>query len=156
MKKLFLILAVLMISVGMSINAQKVMKVSKNDYSVKFNVESTDVISEDGINVIKIFDLSNKVKVQYYTIPVAIDTVLMPADLTTHYIPVTLEGSWNRGNTWTTISTVNFYGTADTTFNFQDVSTGTSAERLRVKLNGADGDSINVQLVDLDARFLNK
>ena len=156
MKRLFSTLAVLTLSFGMLLSAQELMKVNSTDHSVKFNVEASDVISVDDMNVIKIFDLSSKVKVQYYTIPVAIDTVLMPAELTTHKIPVTLDGSWDRGKSWTTITTVDFYGTADTTFNFQDVSTGTSAERLRVKLNGADGDSINVQLVDLNARFLDK
>jgi len=153
-KTLLTILMSLLFAVA--INAQDVLRIPNNSYLVKFPVLTTDVVTEDGDIVEKIFDIGRKTDIQFYTISLDIDTTARAAELMNHKIPVTLEGSWDNGSTYSAISTVNFYGTADTTFVFQDISTGTTAPLLKVKLNGADADSVSVQLIGLYGRFINK
>jgi hypothetical protein len=154
MKKLILSLAIIVLAVG-SLFAQPEIKLGHSSGWEQFPVLASDTIKNDGENIEKIFNLNAKSTIQYYKIFVDIDTVLTPAVLTTHNIPVYLQESFN-GVDYVTIDTTSFYGTADTTFTIADISTGTIAPYLKVKLDGTDGDSLNVQLMKMVGRFVNK
>jgi len=155
MKKLFLLLLIAALSVGL-LNAQSnVERVGISSGWNQFPVIATDIIDADGENIEKIFDLGSKTKIQYYTIFLDIDTVLIPSTVASHYIPVTLQESYDGVN-YTVLSTVNYYCSADTTFTIADLSTGSLAPYLKVKLDGTDGDSVNVQLMKVVGKFVNK
>jgi len=157
MKKILTLLAALILSAGIAVNAQQreVLTVVNGAHLVKFAVDPLDVIDADGETVIKVFDLNKKNKVQYYTIPVYMDSVAHPGTLS-HPIAVLLQQSFDN-ETWATVTTKSYYAsTSDTTFNFQDISTGTSAPWLRVKFGGAEGDSVNINVQDVWGRFLDK
>jgi len=157
MRKLFIFIATLILSAGLSLSAQKLtqVRVEDGEHNVKFPVVATDVLDSDGETIAKMFDLSRKASVQYYTVPVYVDSSAHPGTLG-HYVPILLQQSFDKV-TWATITTVNYYATtSDTTFNFQDVSTGISAPYLRVYFNGSDADSVNIKVTGVYGRFLNK
>jgi hypothetical protein len=101
-----------------------------------------------------IFDLSEKAGLYLYTIAVDIDTVDINGALTEIAGKCTLEKSYDK-NTWTVVSTVNYYAEADTFFLHQDVSTGLDAPYLKVK-NLLQQDSTSLMLMGIDAKFTAK
>jgi len=158
MKKILTLLAVLVFAAGMALQAQQkaILRVADGQHLVKFPVVAADVIDADSETVIKKFDLSRKTKVQYYTIPVYVDSTAHPASDSSEYIPVVLQASYDDV-TWTPLDTVDYYAIdGDTAFNFQDISTGTSAPFLRLYFDGSEGDSVNVTVSGVYGRFLDK
>jgi hypothetical protein len=158
MRKIFTLLAVLVVAAGFALNAQQkaTVRVADNDYLVKFPVLSTDVMNDSASYIYKVFDLSNKKKVQYYTIPVYVDTTSHDAVDSTEYAVILLQESFDNV-TWANLDTANYYGIAgDSTFNFQDITTGTSAPWMRVKFGPLTSDSVNISVDQVWGRFLNK
>lgn len=158
MKKILSLFAVLVLSAGIALSAQQKdqLRVEKGQHLVKFKVNSLDVIDADGETVIKVFDLNKKDKVQYYTIPVYMDSVNHPGVDSSEYITILLQESFDN-STWATLTTKTYHAVAgDTTFNFQDISTGTSAPWVRVKFGGSEGDSVQINVQDVWGRFLDK
>jgi hypothetical protein len=159
MKKILTLLAVLVVTAGFALNGQgraATVKVPNATHLIKFPVVASDILDADGEVIYKIFDLGGKTKVQYYTIPVVLDSVDRPGLDGSELITVTLQESFDNVN-WADLDTATYGATqADTTFNFQDLSTGTSAPLLRVKLDGADADSVNVSVTSVWGRFLDK
>jgi hypothetical protein len=153
MKKLVLLFAIIALFIG-SVQAQTI-KVGGGDNWKQFQVKSTDVLDADGESIEKIFYLGDKENIQYYSVFFDIDTVLRPGVLMAHYIPVSINESYD-GINYTALQNVNFYGTADTTFTISDLSTGSIAPYLKVILSGVDADSVNVQLMKCRGRFINK
>jgi hypothetical protein len=101
-----------------------------------------------------IFDLSEKQGLYFYSVQVDIDTVDIDGALTEIAVICTLETSYDKAN-WTVAKTVNFYAEADTLFVHQDVSTGIDAPYIKIK-NVCNQDSTEVNLISLDAVFMNK
>ena len=148
MRKIFTLLAVLVVAAGFALNAQQraTVKVADNEYTVKFPVLSTDVMNDSLAYVYKVFDLTKKKKVQYYTVPVYVDTTSHDAVDSTEYATILLQESFDNV-TWDNLDTVKYYGIAgDSTFKFQDITTGTSAPWLRVKFGPLTSDSVNISV----------
>jgi len=155
MKKFVLLFAIIALFVG-SVNAQNgTVKVGASSSWEFQTVEATDIIDADGENIEKIFDLGSKNKIQYYTIFLDVDVTARDGELMAHTIPITLQESYD-GINYNIVSTVSFYGTADTTFTIADLSTGSIAPYLKVKLDGSDADSVSVQLMKMAGKFVNK
>jgi len=159
MKRLITLLAAVALFAGISLQAQQkaYLTVPESKHTINFKYDALDVLDADGETVEKFIDLTKKTKVQYYTLFMDIDTTWTPATLGTlvHNIPVTLEESFD-GINYTTVSTTVFYGQADTLIKIQDVSTGISAPYIKIKYDGSDADSLNVALMSLWGRFLDK
>jgi len=157
MKKLLTLLAVFVFAAGFALNAQDkaTVKVAEGTHFVKFPASTTDVVDDSLATVEKIFDLSKKKKVQYYTIPVYVDVVLLSGDGIYDYQQILLQESFDNV-TWSTLTTKNYFGGADSTFNFQDITTGTSAPYLRVLFGTGTSDSLTIKVDDVWGRFLNK
>ena len=158
MKKLLSMLAILLFVSTMALQAQlrDEIKVPAGAHLVEFADLSTDLLPDSLDYIVKEFDLTKKTKVQYYTIPVYVDTVATSGDLTSHYLTINSQQSFDRV-TWANIDTVLYYGNSgDSTFNFQDLTTGTSAPYLRVKLTVVSTDSVDYSLGKVFGRFLDK
>jgi hypothetical protein len=158
MKKILTLFAVLILTAGFALNAQQKdqLRIEKGQHLVKFQTLAADVMDADGETVIKVFDLNKKNKVQYYTVPVYLDSIDRPGLDGSELITITLEESFDNV-TWAILTTKTFGATqSDTTFNFQDLSTGSSAPWMRVKFNGAEADSVNVSVRTVWGRFLDK
>lgn len=158
MKKILTVLAVLVLSAGIALNAQKRvnLRVESGQHLVKFQPLALDVMDADGETITKVFDLNKKTKVQYYTIPVHLDSIDRPGLDGSELITITLEESFDNV-VWAVLATKTFGATqSDTTFNFQDISTGTSAPWVKVKFDGAEADSVNVGVTAVWGRFLDK
>jgi pyruvate dehydrogenase complex dehydrogenase (E1) component len=158
MKKLLSLLAAFVLAAGFALNAQDktILKVPEGTHFVKFAQSTTDVVDDSLATVEKIFDLSKKKKVQYYTIPVYVDsTSTSESDGVNDYQTILLQESFDN-ITYSNLDTVNYYGGADSTFNFQDISTGTSAPYLRVLFGTGTSDSLFIKVDDVWGRFLDK
>jgi len=115
---------------------------------------AADQVSATGDQVNYVFDLSKKTSIQLYVISVTIDTVSIPAVTTSPYVTLYLKQSMD-GSTYADIDTATFYGTAaDTTFIWQDISTGVYYPYIKVELNGLD--SIIIQNSNIIGNFLDK
>jgi hypothetical protein len=158
MKKLFALLLVVFMAAGLSLQAQDkaVVRVAAGQHLVKFPTVA-DQLADSLDYVLKEFDLTKKTKVQYYTIPVYVDTVATSHDVaSTHYLTINLQQSYDYV-TWANLDTVLYYGASgDSTFNFQDLTTGSSAPYMRVKATVVSTDSVDYQLDDVWGRFLDK
>lgn len=151
MKKLF-VLFVLLVSF-VAIHAQTTSKVLKQDQRI-YTFSAAGSVAASGDQVSKVFDLSEKTSIQYYQVNVSLDTVLIPAETTSPHVTVYLKKSMD-GSTYSNIDTATFYGSAaDTSFVFQDISTGLYYPYLKIELNGAD--SIEISYGDVIGNFLDK
>jgi hypothetical protein len=128
--------------------------IDKNQHSVEIKGKASDIVTETGDNLVKIFDLSRKDAAQYYSIPVYLDSVAYTATSTSPTVSTYLAHSYD-GVTYTNLDTVVFsVSDADTTFVFSDISTGTGVPYLRVTVAGVD--SVSVRLNKFFGRFLDK
>ncbi|HUV83969.1 MAG TPA: hypothetical protein VMW53_12980, partial [archaeon] len=106
MKKLFLFLFVLAIAGTISLQAQgtTTIIVKADDNLVVVPPRAYDVVDTSAVSVVKIFDLTSKKAIQYYTIALDVDTTLHSAVLHKS-IDIVLAESWN-GTDYITKTTV--------------------------------------------------
>lgn len=143
----------LILFAGVMLSAQTSKKVLKADQRIHTFTPSGQV-AEDGENVTKVFDLTEKTAIQYYQVKMTLDTVSIPAVTTSPYVTVYLKESMD-GATYSNLDTATFYGTAaDTSFIFEDITTGLYYPYLAVEVNGAD--SIVIEVSDVIGNFLDK
>lgn len=146
MKKiLFLLGMIALFAIG--VQAQDY-TVSRNGTNFNIALDAGDTITDTG-TLSKTIGVGNKQSVQLYTIQVSLDSISgTPAEA------VVLAGSLDNVN-WTTITTVNWAGSAsDTTFFYTDISTGVGWSYLRVKSTGSG--TGKGQLMTLVGRFFDE
>lgn len=146
MKRIFLLLG-LIAFFAVGINAQTE-TVAKNGSNFDFNLDAGDTLSDNSTTLAKYINLQGKPAVQLYSIQVTVDKITG-----TPTQAWTLDGSMDKVN-WTNISTVNWAGTADTTFYYTDISTGVAWGYLRVL--GTESGTAKGQLTELIGRALDK
>lgn len=123
--------------------------VSKNGANAEVSLDAGDTLSNNSTTLSKVFYLGNKDAVQLYSIQVSADSISgTPA------VAWVLGGSLDNSN-YTTITTVNWAGSADdTTFVYTDISTGVAWPYLRVR--GTITGTAKAQLTKLVGRFLDE
>jgi hypothetical protein len=155
MKKFAIILFLVAFAIT-AVNAQLQVKRGDNFLpNLEADMSTSYKLLNDSLDAHQVvFNIGDKQVLQLYSIAVDLDTILMPAVLVKKHVICLLEKSYD-GSNWSTLKTVNYYGTADTTFIHQDVSTGTDAPYLRVR-NTMSNDSSSINLISLDAKFTDK
>jgi len=123
--------------------------VSRNATNFVVALDAGDTISNNSTTLSKVIGVGGKQAVQLYSIQVTLDSISgTPTEA------VVLAGSLDNSN-WTTITTVNWTGTAsDTTFVYTDVSTGVAWPYMRVHIT--ESGTAKAQLTDLRGRFIDK
>ncbi len=120
--------------------------VTRNGTNFNVQLDAGDTISDNSTTLSKTIGVGNKVSVQLYSIQVSLDSI--SGTPTEAWV---LAGSMDNSN-WTTITTVNWAGTAsDTTFYYTDISTGVLWPYLRVM--GTEAGTAKAQLTKLIGRF---
>ena len=120
--------------------------VMRNGTNFEVSLDAGDTISNNSTTLSKVIGVGNKLSVQLYSIQVSLDSI--SGTPTEAWV---LAGSLDNSN-WTTITTVNWTGTAsDTTFYYTDISTGVLWPYLRV--GGTESGTAKAQLTKLIGRF---
>ena len=122
--------------------------VSRNGVNAEVVLDAGDTISDNSTTLSKVFGLGAKSAVQLYSIMVSLDKVSGTPTQTW-----VLQGSLD-GSNYSTISTVNYAGSADTVFYYTDISTGVAWSYLRV--HGTEAGTGKVLLDKLIGRFLDE
>lgn len=149
MKKiLFLIgiFATLILSVDLMAQDATVLR---NGTNFNITLDAGDTISDNSTTLSKTIGVGAKQSVQLYSIQVSLDSI--SGTPTEAWV---LAGSLDNTN-WTTITTVNWTGTAsDTTFYYTDIATGVAWSYLRVM--GTESGTAKAQLTKLVGRFIDE
>ena len=146
MKKLFVLFAVFAAFLFSAELMAQDATVMRNGTNFNVVLDAGDTISNNSTTLSKTIGVGNKQAVQLYSIQVSLDSI--SGTPTEAWI---LAGSMDNVN-WTTITTVNWTGTAsDTTFYYTDISTGVLWPYLRV--GGTESGTAKAQLTKLIGRF---
>lgn len=120
--------------------------VARNGTNFNVLLDAGDTISDLSTTLSKTIGVGNKQSVQLYSIQVSLDSI--SGTPTEAWV---LAGSLDNSN-WTTITTVNWTGTAsDTTFYYTDISTGVLWPYMRVM--GTESGTAKAQLTKVIGRF---
>jgi len=139
---------------AVSLSAQTTAVLGENDHGASFKGDISDVVDASGESVVLKFDLQKKGSMQYYVIPVYLDSVSVGTTTQDETVPTYLSYSYDNV-TYTNLDTVSFYGTdSDTTFTFSDVSTGVAYPFMKVTIAG--NDSLEVGFDKAFGRFVDK
>ncbi len=123
--------------------------VARNGTNFNIALDAGDTISDNSTTLGKVINVGAKQSVQLYTIQVSLDSI--SGTPTEAWI---LAGSLDNSN-WTTITTVNWTGTAsDTTFYYTDIATGVAWTFLRVM--GTESGTAKAQLTKVIGRFIDE
>lgn len=157
MKKLFLFLASIAMVATVSAQAERVglgdHKVGVEKHRVIIEGSAKDSVGLNTKSIGEVFDLSAKAGIQLYSVTVKLDSVSKSG--VTADVPVILLGSYDNAVFDNYLDTVVFYGTSsDTSFKFEDLSTGTILPYLKVSV--VAGDSLAVQLDKIFGTFFDK
>jgi hypothetical protein len=154
--KRFVIILFLVAFAMTAVNAQKQVKRGDNYLpNLEAEMSTSYKLLNDSLDANQVvLNIGDKQVLQLYSISLDIDTVSVSSVLNKINVICLLEKSYD-GSNWSTLKTVNFYATADTTFVHQDVSTGTDAPFLRIKQT-CNQDSVSVNLIAIDAKFTDK
>ena len=144
MKKLLFLIGIIALF-AINVQAQDA-NVNRNGTHFNVLLDASDTISNNSTTLSKTIGVGNKQAVQLYSIQVSLDSI--SGTPTEAWV---LAGSLDNSN-WTTITTVNWTGTAsDTTFYYTDVSTGVLWTYLRVQ--GTESGTAKAQLTKVIGRF---
>ena len=123
--------------------------VGRNGTNFEVALDAGDTLSNNSTTLSKTINVGSKESVQLYSIQVTADSISgTPA------VAWVLAGSLD-GTNYTTISTVNWAGTAsDTTFYYTDISTGVAWPYMRVR--GTISGTAKAQLTKLIGRFIDE
>ncbi len=144
MKKILFLIGIIALF-AINVQAQDA-NVNRNGTHFNVLLDAGDTISNNSTTLSKTIGVGNKQAVQLYSIQVSLDSI--SGTPTEAWV---LAGSLDNSN-WTTITTVNWTGTAsDTTFYYTDVSTGVLWTYLRVQ--GTESGTAKAQLTKVIGRF---
>ena len=144
MKKILFLIGIIALF-AINVQAQEA-NVNRNGTHFNVLLDAGDTISNNSTTLSKTIGVGNKQAVQLYSIQVSLDSI--SGTPTEAWV---LAGSLDNSN-WTTITTVNWTGTAsDTTFYYTDVSTGVLWTYLRVQ--GTESGTAKAQLTKVIGRF---